>query len=94
MAQWYELDDSNKSINAEPWNLYWSESKSGTTEFEDLLHSPVGELSKDIKEIDDTWSIITTIVNHEVGLQENIVCKMLMSDPRKKVAYLTLFKHP
>ena len=92
--QWYELDDRNKSISAEPWNLYWSESKTGMPDFEDFLHDPISMLSQDINEIDETWSIISTIVNHEVGLQNSISCQILMADPRKKVAYLTYFKHP
>ena len=94
MPQWDKLDDRNKNIANEPWCLYWSESKSGTPEFEEFLHSPLTVLTQDIDEIDETWTIHTNILNHEIGLSNNPVCSVLMTDSTKKLAYLTFYKHP
>ena len=93
MPKWETLDSRNKSIDREPWNLYWSESKSGTPEFEELLHDPLGVLCRDFSEVDDSWAIQSNVLNHEVGFSESIVCKVAFVDIPKKTVYLTFYKH-
>ena len=94
MPTWDKLDEQNKNIKMESWSLYWSEFKSGTSEFEEFLHNPLKVLSQSIDEIDSSWTVYTNILNHEVGLQKDEVCSLCMTDQKKKIAYMTFFKHP
>lgn len=94
MATWDKLDDSNKNIANEPWSLYWSESKSGSKEFEEFLHDPLKECSAEMSGVDRTWTVQSNILNHEIGLLSDLVCKLALVDPVKKTVYLTLYKHP
>ena len=92
MAKWSKLDTKNKDIEKEPWDLYWTEWKSNTKEFEDFLHSPKNEAISSFG-ADDSYAIQTTILNHEAGLLGSAVCGTALVDPNKKIVYFTLYKH-
>ena len=93
MSKWEKLDDVSKNIAHEPWNLYWKEHKSGTKEFEAFLHNPKAVLVAELAEVKDTFNIQTNILNHERGLEASLVCTLVLVDPDKQLAYVTLYKH-
>ncbi len=93
MAVWEKLDDVSTNINNEPWSLYWSEIKTGTQEFEDFIHNPLGELTTVIGGINADWKVQTQMLGHEIGLLVDAVCRLVLVDPRSKTLYLTLYKH-
>ena len=93
MPAWVRLGTQHKSVNDEPWNLYWSEMKSGTPEFEEFLHDPLTTLCRDLAECDESWTVQTIVLNHEATLSNNIVCQVAFVDPPKKLVYLTVYKH-
>ena len=93
MATWDKLDDVNKNIANEPWSMYWNEMKSGTQEFEDFLHEPLKVLCGALDGVDESFTVQSNILNHEVGLVNSIVCQVAIVDYQKKIVYLTLYKH-
>ena len=93
MANWDKLDDDNKHIREEPWSLYWCEMKTGTEEFEEYIHDPLTVLSRDLGEVDKSWTIQTNVLNHENGLAGSIVCNIAIADKAKNIVYSTLYKH-
>jgi hypothetical protein len=90
---WVYLDELSPDIRDEPWSLYWKEWKSGTPEFEALLHDPLEVLSKQIPGVTREWTVATEFVNHERGLSNNIVCKLAMVMPDEKRVLLLFYKH-
>jgi hypothetical protein len=93
MSNWEPLDTPNKAIASEPWDFHWKEWKSGTGEFEEFLHDPKSVLLKDFPSIAEDFVIQTTILNHDRGIVNSLVCSMCLIDPERKAVYLTLFKH-
>ena len=91
---WEKLDDVSSNIAQEPWSLYWNEMKSGSREFEDFLHDPLSRMVGVFSDVDKSWSVQTNIIGHEIGLSEDLVCKLALVDPRRKTVFLTLYKHP
>ena len=94
VATWEKLDDVSANIANKPWSLYWSEMKSGTKEFENFLHDPLSDMTGVLSEVEKSWSIQTTIIGHEIGLSQDLVSKLALVDPRRKMVFLTLYKHP
>ncbi len=94
MAKWSKLDTRDKDIEKEPWDLYWSEAKSTSSEFQEFMLNPKKEAKRDLEGVDDSYTVQTTILNHEIGLAQDLVCKVALVDPGKKIVYFTLYKHP
>ncbi|WON73901.1 hypothetical protein [Nitrosospira sp. Is2] len=94
MTTWEKLDDVSLKIAKEPWSLYLGEMKSGTQECEDFLHDPLSDMAGVLSEVDKSWNIQTNIIGHEIGLSVDLVFKLALVDPRRKMVFLTLYKHP
>jgi hypothetical protein len=94
MTTWEKLDDVSPKIAKEPWSLYLGEMKSGTQEFEDFLHDPLSDMAGVLNEVDKSWNIQTNMIGHEIGLFSDAVIKLALVDPRRKMVFLTLYKHP
>lgn len=67
--KWQRIDDVSKDIADEPWSMYWNEMKSGTEEFEEFLHKPMRVLQNTLDGVDNSFTIQTNILNHEIGLE-------------------------
>lgn len=93
MSNWIRIDDHVKEIESEPWSLYWHEWKSVTQEFEDFLHNPLPVLEQEIVEVQSDWHVTTEVINHEIGLVSNAVCKLAMIIPSMKTVKIMFFKH-
>jgi hypothetical protein len=81
--KWEKLDNVSKNIAEEPWSLYWNEFKSGTKEFENFLHDPLKTLVTAVDGVDRKFTVNTTVVNHEKGLNLSAVCSLCIVDPEK-----------
>jgi hypothetical protein len=92
-ALWTKIDDVSKDIRDEPWSMYWREWKTGSEPFEKFLHDPVRMLADELTEVEQDWSVTTTVANHQVGLSRSPICIVATVVPEERRAYLWLYKH-
>ncbi|UFR00765.1 hypothetical protein KBP30_06060 [Streptomyces sp. Go40/10] len=92
-ARWTMIDEVSDEIRSEPWSMYWREWKSDSEEFARFLREPIAVLAKEISEVEQDWTVTSTIANHHVGIGRSPICIVATSVPSERRVYLWMYKH-
>ena len=91
-AKSVKIDDYVEEVAEEPWSLYWSEHKTDSDDFDRFWRNPKEYLQQQIG-VPDDYQVETQVVNHQVGLMVDPVCRITLVMPREKRVLTLLYKH-
>jgi hypothetical protein len=67
--------------------------KSGTERADRMLTDPLAALKDDFEQVDDRWTVVTTIVNHETSMAMQERCYLVVLMHRERRAFCMVYKH-